>query len=295
MYQSDLDLPWPNFFIVGATRSGTTSLYEYLNHPPEVFMSSIKEPAFFSVSINRRKPIQNKEEYLKLFSKARIDQPIGEASTRYLIDPKSAAMIKDHVPKAKIIISLRDPVERAFSSYLYYLIREKKEPFNIIMEKSMKTDLNDDYLLYLVIKGGMYYEQVKRYIEIFGNDSVKIIFFEEFISDVRNQFKDILKFLGVESEPPEIVNTVFNEYKKPKNKISKFLLSFDDFVWKMGIKSVLPLPNRKNLESRFLKSAKKPIMSKEERLRLIDYYQDDVKKLRELLQRNLPWKNFHEI
>ena len=55
----------------------------------------------------------------------------------------------------------------------------------MIMKKSMETDLSGDYLLCLVIKGGMYYEPVKRYIDAFGYDSVKILFFEEFITDIK--------------------------------------------------------------------------------------------------------------
>lgn len=285
---------WPNFFIVGATRCGTSSLYEYLNKTSGIFMSEIKEPAFFSVSITRRKPIENEDEYLELFKNAKIEQPIGEASTRYFIDPKSPSLIKNKITNAKIIVLLRDPVERAFSSYLYYLRRENKEPFNMIMKRSMETNLTGDYLLCLVVKGGMYYEPVKRYIEAFGKDSVKIIFYEEFFTDIKNNFQDLLKFLGIESESPEIINTVFNEYKKPKNKTSKLVLSIDDLLWKIGIKSVLPfLPNRKNLENKYLESGEKPKMSEKEKQELIDFYQDDVEKLKNLLGRNLPWKNFN--
>lgn len=286
-------MPWPNFFIVGATRCGTTSLYEYLNQTPGVFMSSIKEPSFFSVSINRRRPIQNEDDYLKLFENARIDQPIGEATTRYIIDPKSASLIKSKIPNAKIIILLRDPVERAYSSYLYYLRRENKEPFNVIMKRSIAADLMGDYLLCLVIKGGLYYEQVKRYLDIFGRDPVKILFYEEFFSDINKQFKELLKFLGVESTLPEIINSIFNESKKPKNKISKLILDIDDLMWNTGIKSVLPfLPKRKNLEERFLVSVEESHISEKDKQELINFYKEDVKKLKLLLQRNLPWKNF---
>ncbi|AJW71782.1 sulfotransferase family protein [Nitrosopumilus adriaticus] len=286
-------MPWPNFFIVGATRCGTSSLYEYLNETNGVFMSSIKEPAFFSVSINRRKPIQNEHDYLNLFNDAKPEQAIGEASTRYFIDPKSPSLIKNKIPNAKIIIVLRDPVERAFSSYLYYLRREKNEPFNMVVKKSLETDLSGDYLLHLVVKGGMYFEHVKRYLNTFGQNSVKILFFEEFFPDIKNQFKDLLKYLDIKSEPPKIINTIFNEYKKPKNKTSKLVLSIDDILWKMGIKSTFPfLPNRKNLENKYLESGKKPKISEQEKQDLINFYQNDVNQLKNLLGKNIPWENF---
>lgn len=256
-------------------------------------MSSIKEPAFFSVSINRRKPIENQDEYRKLFSNANSNQPIGEASTRYFVDPKSAQMIKNVVPNAKIIILLRDPVERAFSSYLYYMRREEYQPFIEIMKRSIETKLSKDYLLFLVIQGGMYYQHVKRYIDAFGIESVKIIFFEEFVNNTEYYFKEILKFLNSKSNVPKIINTKFNNYKKPKNSFSKFILSFDDFIWKMGLKSTLSfLPDRKNLENKFLESSQKPKISQKEKEELINHYKEDVSKLKILLKRDFPWKNF---
>lgn len=289
-------MPWPNFFIVGATRCGTSSLYEYLNKTSGIFMSEIKEPAFFSNSITRRKPVDNENDYLKLFENSKIEQPIGEASTRYFIDPKSPLLIKDKIPHAKIIILLRDPVERAFSSYLYYLRRENSQSFHDVMKKSMETDLSEDYLLCLVIKGGLYYEPIKKYIDVFGADSVKILFYEEFFSDIQTHFKDLLKFLEIESELPDTINKIYNEYKKPKNKISKLILTLDDLVWKTGFKSILTfLPDRKDLENKHLESGEKPQMSENEKLELIKFYANDVKNLQVLLGRNLPWKNFEDI
>lgn len=259
-------------------------------------MSSIKEPAFFSDSINRRKPIQNEDEYIKLFETAKIDQPIGEASTRYFVDSKSAFQIKNKIPNAKIIILLRDPVERAFSSYHYYLRRAKEEPFNVIMKKSVETDLADDYLLFLVMNGGLYYEHVKRYIDTFGINSVKILFFEEFFSNIKNNFTDLLTFLNVQSDLPSIISTVFNESKKPKNKISKLILSADDLTWKMGIKSIFPfLPSRRILENKFLQSTEKLQLQKKDKLELINFYKNDVQKLKILLRRDFPWVNFNKV
>ena len=115
---------WPNFFIVGAPRSGTTSLYEYLKEVPEVFMSPVKEPNFFNLSVENdlflSKPIREKKKYLDLFKNVKDEKAIGEASPTYLWDPKTPKLIHEIIPDAKIIISLRDPVERTFSHYLMY-------------------------------------------------------------------------------------------------------------------------------------------------------------------------------
>jgi len=284
---------WPNFFIVGATRSGTTSLYEYLNKIPEVFMCPIKEPSFFSNSFNRKKPIENEQDYLQLFKNAEVNQPIGEASTRYFMDLDVPKKIKQQIPHAKIIILLRDPVERAFSSYLYYLRRENEEKFSEIIKRSLEIKIDDDFLLGLVIHGGMYFENVKRYIDTFGKENVKIIFFEDFATNTKIKFNEILEFLNIRNNQTEIFFDIHNDYKKPRNDFAKFILNVDDYMWKSNIKSIFPfLPNRKNLEGKYLESIKKPKIPEKEKQELIKIYQEDVKNLKNLLQIKLPWKNF---
>ena len=111
---------WPNFFIVGTAKAGTTSLYEYLKQVPMIFMSSRKEPYFFVNDVLNRdssNPIRNRREYLNLFKNARNEVAIGESSL-YLWYPESAELIHKEVPDARIIIILRNPIERAYSHYL---------------------------------------------------------------------------------------------------------------------------------------------------------------------------------
>ena len=96
---------WPNFFIVGAPRAGTTSLYEYLKNTPDVYLSKIKEPYYFSSFKHLQKPkhpFLKKEKYLALFKKVKNEIAIGEASTGYLWDPKTPFLIHELLPKSKI-------------------------------------------------------------------------------------------------------------------------------------------------------------------------------------------------
>ena len=99
---------WPNFFIVGAPRCGTTSLYEYLNHTPGIFMSKVKEPNYFSVSVTPKiklsQLIQDKKQYLSLFKDVKDEIAIGEASVPYLWDPKAPLLIHEAIPDARIIM-----------------------------------------------------------------------------------------------------------------------------------------------------------------------------------------------
>jgi len=115
---------WPNFFLVGAPRCGTTSLYEYLRLTKGIYMSPTKEPNYFSAETIpdnfRFPPIRDKKKYLDLFAKANKEKAIGESTVTYLQDPRAPCLIHEVVPEAKIIIMLREPIQRTFSHYLYY-------------------------------------------------------------------------------------------------------------------------------------------------------------------------------
>ena len=126
-----------DFFLVGAARCGTTSLYNYLNNNNEIYLPKIKEPNFFSevdspkledhdlpipnVSYHS-KIINSREVYDTLYTEAKKSQLKGDTSPSYLWDKNTAKKIFNHNPKAKIIISLRQPLDRAYSHYImnYY-------------------------------------------------------------------------------------------------------------------------------------------------------------------------------
>src|SRR5262245_16436607 len=120
----DPSLPAPNFFIVGAAKAGTTSLHAYLSAHPQVFMPALKEPHYFadfelSPEFDNFMPvIRDQPAYQDLFRGSQGSTAVGEASPSYLCDPAAAARIKAAIPDAKIVISLRNPVDRAYSHYL---------------------------------------------------------------------------------------------------------------------------------------------------------------------------------
>lgn len=115
---------WPNFFLVGVSKAGTTSLYNHLKDVPEIFMSPRKESHYFSRKIlpinHSERPIRNKKKYLKLFKNVSQEPIIGDASATHLSDPDAPKLIHEISPHAKILISLRDPVDRAYSAYLMH-------------------------------------------------------------------------------------------------------------------------------------------------------------------------------
>ena len=188
---------WPNFFIVGAPRAGTTSLYFYLKQVPEVYLSPVKEPNYFSIRVipadHYLLPIRNKSNYLRLFEGVKDEIAIGEASPSYLEDPEAPKLIHQVAPHAKIIILLRDPVERAFSHYLMMVSQGyEKLSFREAIEQILSKKSRGEFRHYLT--PGLYSEQIKRYINIFGNEKVKILIFEEFIRDTQKKYRRSFKF-----------------------------------------------------------------------------------------------------
>src|SRR5918999_4531871 len=110
--------PWPNLFVVGAARAATTSLWRYLDEHHDIWMALVKEPNFFSgVPAVLAPTVHDEASYLRLFAPGAACKLRGEASTSYLWHEGVPAAIKRASPEARIVISLRDPVERAYSAY----------------------------------------------------------------------------------------------------------------------------------------------------------------------------------
>jgi len=280
---------WPNFFIVGAPRSGTTSLYEYLKDVQSIFMSPVKEPNFFNPNINDKlflsKPIRDEKKYLGLFNDIKNEIAIGESSPTYLWDKDAPKLIHTKVPHAKIIIMLRNPIERAYSEFLFLTgLGSEKDPFskNIRIAAS-----SEDYEKNRILTNGLYYEQVNRYCEIFEKEKVMVVVFEKFAKDTWNEVKRILEFLDVRDDPPESVNQIYNQFMLPKNALSKIVIG-NPFLRKIG-KSVLSLENLRSMRDSLTKKTKKPQMLTEDRKFLEDFYSDDVKKLEEWLSIKFTW------
>ncbi|MGI0016889.1 MAG: sulfotransferase family protein, partial [Nitrososphaera sp.] len=195
---------WPNFFIVGAQKCGTTSLYSYLKQVPGVYMSAVKEPSHFSPHYIQRDPgrmITDRNEYLRLFKNAKGFIAVGEASPSYLWDPDAPKLIHEAVPHARIIIMLRDPIERAYSNYLMNTMRYSGKRIRPSFYDELKRDydsrLDPNSISPLYIDLGMYYEQVKRYFDTFGRDQIKVVIFEEFIQLPEQVVNEVLAFLGL--------------------------------------------------------------------------------------------------
>lgn len=220
----------PSFFIVGAPKAGTTALYDYLAGHPEVCMSSDKEPNYFShreintqgLYYQKRNP-QTKEEYLALFRTQPGHLIAGEGSVSYLFYPEVAARIHAFNPTAKIIISLRDPVQRAFSHYqMDYSLGLVKATFDEIVEQgATHPSLRLHYQQYIAL--GMYYQQVKRYLDLFPANQVLLLLHEDLLRHPDKQLRLLSSFLGIRYDESVAAFRQINVSGAPRSGLIKKL------------------------------------------------------------------------
>lgn len=194
---------YPDFFIVGAQRCGTTSLYESLRVHPQIRMSAHKEPHYFSqdrVRLDADQVVRSEAAYLDLFAGATDGQLCGEASPSYLWHPDAAERIYARQPRAKIIVLLRDPIERAFSQYLMDLAdgMSPSSFYDAIQRATTARDkvygTGESY-----VELGMYAEQVTRYVRVFSRERVLLLKFKDLAEDPMTLLKHVAAFLEIDA------------------------------------------------------------------------------------------------
>ena len=199
----------PNFLIVGAAKSGTTSLYHYLRQHPDIFMPEWKELSLFiGDSFGPLHRVKRPRYYQKVFSKVQNQTAVGEASTAYLFDEEAPKIIKEQLGTIRIIIILRDPVAMSYSLYNHQLRREGETVEDFEEALARENDRRRDpefrkkcygwHANYYYYQRGLYYKQVRRYLDIFGKDHVLIILFEELASEPLGVLKKTFQFLEVD-------------------------------------------------------------------------------------------------
>lgn len=191
----------PDFFVVGAAKSGTSSLYNYLAQHPAVFMAEPKEPHFFSEYRPPVEEVKHLDEYLDLFQDVPDSVRAGEASTSYLYSEIAAQNIDRLRPDAKIIAVLRDPVSRAYSQY-WNQIQEGVEPLSFKETLAAEPERIEQYWWYgfHYVEGDRYAEQVERDMELFCRDTVRVHLFEDPRRDTVRVRQDIFSFLKATSD-----------------------------------------------------------------------------------------------
>jgi len=184
---------------------------------------------------------------------------------------------------------LRDPVERAYSNYLMDVRRGyTKKSFSQEIENTLSNEILPAEKL---LTRGLYYNPVQKYVDIFGKNQVKIIIFEEFIKNPKTIIEEILKFLGYSKSLVEFTNEVHNPFTVVRGSISGYFFQ-NPTIRKLSQKIVPSSPRKMLKEKVLLKQQAKPNMNEEVKKKLVNFYHNDVEKLKTLLGRDLPWKHF---
>ena len=305
----------PNFFIIGAQKAGTTSLYHYLNQHPQVYMSPVKEPFFFNHEINPKgevviqtfggpSPHQPAEfakldAYRALFRGIKSERAIGEASPLYIYVPGTAERIKKYVPEAKAIALLRNPADRAYSAFLH-AIRIGAEPltdFTQALQNEEDRIRDNWHYVYHYRKRGLYHAQLERYYEVFGRENVGVWLYEDLKDDLAGVVQNVFAFLGVDDTFVPATSSRHNPAGVPESEAARVAVRMMDTAAGIFKKTFLPRSRifltifpfvsktRQAVQGRVL--TKPPPIDPEIRAELIEGYREEILKLQELIGQDL--------
>lgn len=299
----------PNFLVLGAAKSGTSSLHHYLKQHPQIYMSRTKETYFFALegqkvdfqgpgdqeAINRP-AITDIEGYLAQFRGVSSELAIGEAATMYLYSPTALARIRHHIPDAKLIAILRNPVDRAYSGFMH-MVRDGRELLTDFAEALQQEEArmrNNWEHIWHYKHMGFYHGQLKRYFEVFDRDQIKVYLYEDLEANPVGVLQDIFRFLGVDDTFVPDTTLRHNISGVPKNKVSHALLNkllnkpkALDTVYKSFLPKRLQqglVANLHLLQNRNLVQWQLPTGMRQH---LIRVYREDILKLQDLIERDL--------
>ena len=210
----------PNLFIIGASKCGTTSLWNMLNTHPEVFMSTPKEPVFFSFSNFYERLV----EYEKLFAKVSNEKVIGEASPIYsetTLIPQIPERIYNFNPNAKIIYIVRDPIERLKSVWRQTLHtghwhkQVYKNSCDVEVPLMPKKFIKAVYNYPPYLEATKYWTHLNNYKEYFEDKNILLLFFEDLKNNPKSVYSSICSFLNIQEKLDE---TIFEKKNSSRGK-----------------------------------------------------------------------------
>ena len=274
-----------DFFIVGAPKCGTTSLHKYLSLVQSIYLSQPKELNYFSCDdllssklYYKDKVIRSREEYDNIFTEAPRYSLKGEASVSYLFYQNVPKKIKKYNKDAKILIVLRDPIERAFS---HYLMDRRLGYCNLTFEDVFYNRSAHPLHFQQYFELGMYGKQISNYLSVFDNENVLVIKDCELSLEPNKTLNAVLNFLNI-SETVNFDSSIkSNQYKEPSNVFFKKLYSFHSV--RRFSQILIPQKAQSEIKKLVFRNSSKPIISKEIKEELSIFYKNDLMTLSEIL------------
>jgi len=293
--------PWPNFFLIGAGKSGTTSLYHYLGQHPQIFMSPVKEPKFFTLAAQEltfngpgdqriiAESITGESEYRNLFKDAGDALVRGEASTIYLSSEGTAEQMARRVPDAKMIAILRHPADRAYSAYMH-LRRdgyETLDTFQDALDAEPERIRRGYYYHWRLRSRGYYGRFLKTYLDHFPPDQIKVFLYEDLQASAQDVLAGTFRFLGVDDSFRPDVAARHNQSGLPRSQsLQNFLTRPHPF--KEWLKGIIPEKMGHRAISLLQPGLiQRPGLDPAIRSRLTEDFREDILMLEDLIKRDL--------
>lgn len=283
-------MPLPTFIVIGVAKAGTTSIYRYLDQHPDIYMYPEKGTNYFGYEDAldwkwwaegepanlRHFRAKSFEEYEAAFAGASGECAVGEVSPQYFRSPRAAQRIREALPDVKLIASLRNPAERAFSGFL--MRTRRGESVTSAYEELTPSASH--------VKESFYYERLKRYFDAFPRDQLKIVLFDDFRRDAPRVVSDLFEYIGVDPTFHADTTPKHNPANLPRSRIANRLLYHPRAI--RTAKAALPASAHSLAKrARQLTLRKPPTLPDDLRARLLGIYREDILKLQELLRQDL--------
>lgn len=285
----------PNFIVIGGTKSGTTALFWYLAGHPEIYAGPRHHIGYFAYGLDNTGSmlygdpelhtwkVKTREQYEELFADAGSATAIGDISPIYLETPHAAARIHEVVPEARIICSLRNPIDRAYSDYLMYL---RKQGDRVDPERDLISSAEwaqpDSHWMSI----GRYYEQLSRYFDLFPRKQIHILMSEDLRQKTIESVQEIYRFLEVGSDFQPDLATPHNVGGVPSNMFMERLLTNGRL--RAAMKPMLPKRIADSLRRlRTSNMETPPPLPYQMRRQMTDQLEDQITKVGRLIEINL--------
>lgn len=286
-----------DFVIAGAQKSGSTSLFSYVSQHPDIFLPPVKEISFFL----QAEAWQNGSAYLRPFYRSMKDEKlVGMAHAHIFAFPDSAKRIRSHNPNARVIVVLRNPVDRAYSAYWHARRegRETCETFETALERESERR-KDHYTPdagFSYVAHGHYADHLEAFLEVFDRQNIKTILTEDLSGRGRETIADVFEWLGVD---PDLVRVdvekrrnvaamprhmwLHRMIKSPDSRLKRFYYAVVPSAVRFRIRyGPVAWITRKNLAP-----FEYPALRPETRQRLVEHFTAYNQRLAQLIDRDL--------
>jgi hypothetical protein len=272
----------PSFLGIGAMRSGTTWLDSILRSHPDIYLPERrKEIHFFDLYYEK-----GIDWYRSFFNSGdRKYRQVGEITPAYLYFPEIPSKIKNNLPDCRFLVILRNPVDRAYSHYGFWVK-------NSAEQRSFATVLEQEPEL---INKGLYYQQIKRYLEHFPQENFLFLIFEETVSNPQLALKQLAEFLDVDFNKFDL--TTVSQKKNASSSIRfprarALACNFRDFLRRQDLDWLWNIAKSSGMKQVFETTGKPlPPLDRDTKAMLSQRYSAEIENLEKLLDRDLSlWK-----